>query len=446
MSTTHNRPEPSLDAQYVLGKLGANIGVIVAVPILLCAIGLIYTYLAPPIYRSDTTLYFPRSPSTILGSVGVTSSESAGGLSGLGAGPTPMKIFRRFLESESCLEFVSKKSGLTPKEITAGRKFDEDPGASMLTISVSLPEADKAKALLDDHLQALALINQRISNNYLADDTSAIETELATQRTKLQDAERNLVGFQAKANSAPSTSTSEWQARLLQAKVDLASTRSSIAAASAVYRKSLNSQGLAPSDIPPVQALRPKLVEAEYQLDVLTKSLGPDAPEVRHLTTEIDNLKKELQSEVAAYVSSINRGLVDPTASTSSDLAKMNGMVERQVSLETEIEALSQLAKVAPAEQGELAHLALQVGIQSDLVKQATQQLEAAKLQSLRDPNKWSLLDSPWIEPKPINKKYVEVSVVSILAGLLVALVWSFNFGRQPGLRGVASGRFATTP
>lgn len=336
------------------------------------------------------------------------------------------------MESETCLEFVSQKSGIKPKGIIDNRKFEEDSGANMLTITITLPDGDKAKGLLQDHLKALALINERISSDYLADDTSSIQKELAAQKGKLDEAEKSLVAFQRKANSAPTNAPSAWQARLLQAKIELASTRSSIKAASAVYRKSLNAQGLSPSDIPPVQKLRPKLVDAEYQLNVLLKSLGPDAPEVRHLTTEIDNLKRELQSEVAAYVSSINKGLVDPTRSGSPDQMKMNGMLDRQVALEAEVEALTQLAKVAPTEQGTLAHLALEVTIQSELVKQATLQLEAAKLQSLRDPNKWSLLDPPWVDPNPTNKRFLPAAAIAILAGLLVSLLWAFNFGRKP--------------
>jgi len=421
-----------MDAGYVVRKARANWGLLVGLPVLCCAGALIYTFLAPPVYRAVTTLYFPRSSSSVLGSVGIASADSGSGLSGLGTGPTPIKIFHRFLESESCLSFVAQKSGEKSKKISDSRKFDEDAGASVLTISMDSPQAQVAKNLLDLHLQALAQINERISSSYLGDDKSAIQHELTTQQENLNRAERDLVDFQRKANSAPSNAPSEWQARLLQARVDLASTRSSIKAASAVYQRALHSQGLSPSDIPPVEKLRPRLVDAEYQLNVLTKSLGPEAPEVRHLQTEIANLKDELQSEVSAYVTSISRGLVDPTGSSASGQSKVNGMLEHEVSLEAEVEALSQLAKVAPAEHGMLAHLALQVSISSDLVKQATLQLEAAKLQSLRDPNKWSLLDPPWIEPRPVNKRYLQVSSVAILAGLLIACIWVFNFGRNP--------------
>jgi uncharacterized protein involved in exopolysaccharide biosynthesis len=152
------------------------------------------------------------------------------------------------------------------------------------------------------------------------------------------------------------------------------------------------------------------------------------------LTTDIKNLKDELKSEVSAYVSSVDKGLIDPTAApgSSSQGAAVSGMLERQVSLESEIDALSQLAKVAPSEQGTLAHLTLQVSIQSDLVRQATLQLEAARLQSLRDPNKWSLLDPPWVDPKPVNKKYFQISLFAIVGGLLLSCIWAINFGRKP--------------
>lgn len=433
MSGVSTQPEPPLNAQYVLGKLRANLALLFVVPVLLVVAVLLYTYLAQPVYKAEATLYFPRAQSSVLGSVGVA-SDSAGGISSLGGGPTPIKIFRRFLESETCLEFVAGKSGMSRKTIVDSRRFDEDPGASMLTLSVTLPDGQTAKTLLDEHLKALATLNERISGSYLADDTAAIDRELTTQKAKLDQAEKDLVEFQKGADSAPSSGSSQWQARLLQARVELASTRSSLQAASSVYRKSLGLNGLSPSDIPPVQKLRPRLIDAEYQLNILLSSLGPDAPEVRHLQSEIETLKSELQAEVAAYVSSINNGLIDPTSASSADNSKANGMLERQVALESEIDALQRLAKVAPSEQGMLAHLALQVSIESDLVKQATLQLEATKLQALRDPNKWSLLDPTWVDPKPVNKKYMQVSAAAFLAGLLLSSVWAFNFGRKPDL------------
>ena len=436
-------PEPTLDLHYVLAKLRANWRAIFLVTVLAVGIGLLYTFLVPAKFKAEATLYFPSRPSTVLGAVGVTSSDSSGGLSGLGSGPTPIKIFHRFLESETCTAYVADKSGMKRKKIEDSRKFEEDPGASMLTVSVVLPDGDAARQLLQDHLDALSSINERISSSYLQDDTTAIQTELSTQQEKLDKSESDLVNFQKHANSAPSTSPSQWQTRLIQAKVDLASTNSSIQAASSVYRKALGTQGLSPSDIPPVQKLRPRLVDAEYQLNALTNTLGPDAPEVRHLEADIANLKKELRSEVSAYVASVNKGLIDPTASAAgaNNGADISGMLEHQVSLQSEIEALTQLAKVAPAEQGALSHLALQVSIQSELVKQATLQLETARLQALRDPNKWSLLDPPWVDPNPVNKHYLLIGAMTLLGGLLLGCIWAINFGRRPWDTGSIDGR-----
>jgi len=436
--------EPTLDLHYVLAKLRANWRTIVGVVIISVSVALLVTFLLPAKYKAEATLYFPSRTSNVLSSGGVTTSDSQGGLSGLSSGPTPIKIFHRFLESETCLAFVADKSGLKRKKIEGSRAFTEDPGASMLTVSIVLPDADGAQRLLQNHLDALSQINERISDSYLQDDTDAIQRELSTQQAKLAKAESDLVDFQKRANTAPSTTPSQWQARLLQAKVDLASTQSSIAAASQVYRKALGTQGLSPSDIPPVQKLRPKLVDEQYQLDALLTTLGPDAPEVRHLTSDIDTLKTELKSEVAAYVGSVNKGLIDPTSTTAagaSNGADVSGLLEHQVALQSEVEALTKLSKVAPTEEGTLSHLALEVSIQSDLVKQATVQLETARLQSLRDPNKWSLLDPPWVDPNPVNKNYLQFGIFAMLAGLFLSCVWAINFGKRPWEAGKYGGR-----
>ncbi len=432
--TNSPQADLKLDPQYVTAKLRRNLPAVLGFTFLCLVAGLLYAFFDPPKYRVETTLYFPSRPSNVLGGVGVASLEGNGALGGLGGGPSSLKIFRRFLESETCLAFVSEQTNVPRKKIEASRSFVEDAEANMLTLAVALPDQQLARRIIEEHLKALDSINRKISTDYMQDDTFAIQSELKTQRAKLDRAEADLVEFQKHANSAPSSSPSQWESRLLQARVELGSVKSSVKAASSLYHKSLGSQGLSPSDIPPVQKLRPKLVDAQYQLNVLNSSLGPDSPEVRHLTTDIKNLKDELKSEVSAYVSSVDKGLIDPTAApgSSSQGAAVSGMLERQVSLESEIDALSQLAKVAPSEQGTLAHLTLQVSIQSDLVRQATLQLEAARLQSLRDPNKWSLLDPPWVDPKPVNKKYFQISLFAIVGGLLLSCIWAINFGRKP--------------
>jgi uncharacterized protein involved in exopolysaccharide biosynthesis len=431
LSNTTSLPDSSYDLATIKTKLASNARLIVFVVIAFLIAGLGYTLLTPAKYEARTTLYFPSRTPSLQSMAGGTAAESLG----LGSsGPTPLKTFHGFLESETCLDYVSQQSGIDRKKIEDSRSFIEDAGANMLTLSVVMTDGDMARKILEYHLQALAQINRKISSTFTIDDTASLKGELENEQSKLKEIERDMVAFEKRANTAPTLTASDWGQRLLRAQVDLQSTKSALAESSNVYRKSLGSQGLSPSDIAPVRTLRPKLVEAVYQLSILTSSYGPDAPAVKQLESQIAALKSQIKNEVSAYVSSIQNGMIDPTNANlgSAGSSDLSGLLQKQVSLEAQVESLSRLAKIAPTEQGTLGDLTLKLTIQGELVKQSTLQYEAAKLQSLRDPNRWSLLDAPRTFPKPINKRYLPTALFSLLAGLFVSVVWVVNFAPSP--------------
>jgi len=202
--------------------------------------------------------------------------------------------------------------------------------------------------------------------------------------------------------------------------------------ASERFRAAAGQGGAAPIDIPPVRRLRPQLVDAEYQLRLLRQSLGEDAPEVDHLKKQIEIIQQELKMELSKYLSSVKQRLLDPTEGGGGGGGDMSGLLLHQVALEAEIKSLTTLATLAPGEASTLAKLDFDVSLQSELVQEATLQLQNAKLLALRDPNKWSLLDPPRIMEKPVNKRYGMVTAACTMAGLFVGILWAMNFGRRP--------------
>ena len=437
---TEPSPDPTFDLERIVARLKKNFGILLMCLLVSVAIGLGYTFLSEAKYEARTTLFFPPRPPSVLGQSGVTDASAGASLLGA-AGPTPLKIFRGFLESQTALDYVAARSSLPRQKIVDIRSFSEDSAASMLTVSIILADQAEAKTLLTNHLAALTRINATISEKYVRDESQTLVVELSRQTRVLAEADRRLIEFEKSSGSAPSLgvgpSTSpatinKWQEQLLRAQTEYASISAAIDKASERFRAAVAQGGEAPIDIPPVKKLRPLLVDAESELRLKRKTLGDDAPEIRHLKLRIAELQGDLKRELNRYLSSVQKGLLDPTDGGGGGSADVTGMLLRQVSLEAEIKSLTPLATVAPDEAGTLTKLARIVAIQTEIVRTATLQLETAKLLALRDPNKWSLLDPPRIMEKPVNKRYGTVTAVCAAIGLFIGILWAMNFGRRP--------------
>ena len=67
------------------------------------------------------------------------------------------------------------------------------------------------------------------------------------------------------------------------------------------------------------------------------------------------------------------------------------------------------------------------VNLQSGIVQQLTNQYLTAPLQSQRDPNRWVILDEPWVNEKPINKSFGRGALVGLVLGFLVGTAWAVS-------------------
>ena len=105
-----------------------------------------------------------------------------------------------------------------------------------------------------------------------------------------------------------------------------------------------------------------------------------------------------------------------PVSGATVPVSKL--LVER-MSISAQINALSRVARFAPSESVNLNHRYRKMALQGVVIQTLTQQLLEVTLQAQRDPNKWVVLDEPWIEEKPSNKDFLRMG----LAGLLIGTV-----------------------
>ncbi len=437
---TNKSATDEIDIEQSLIKLRKRLHIMVLAIAIGAGIGLGYTKIVTPRWQARATIYFPTKAPTLLGigGLGDNAAMDGGAAAILGGVATPIKIFRGFLESERTLDEVTAGTGLSRKDVEDMRRFDEETGASTLTVFAEDRKADLAKQVVALHVKSLTAINAELSIGSAQDDVRVLNAKLRGERVKLTAADDRLTAFKKRAVTAPTATTatapgglgltasgSSWAQQLKQAQVKLDGVNAVLNKQRATAERANKESPYVPSDLPPAAKYRPQLVEAEYDLALKEKTLGPDDPTVIDAKNRINLLRAKLKSEMSAYLKAVRMGVVEPGSSRTmlpTDTGTETANMTLKVGLEAQIEALRQLADKSPVESDTLTRLTLEVTIQTAIVEQLSEQATIAKIQADRDPNRWTLLDPPRIDEKPVNKKFSRNGALGAIVGLIAGL------------------------
>ncbi len=433
MTSTAPPPE-SVDLNELGRRIRGRLGVFLGLIGLGVGVAVLYTLLWPPKYEAKATLYFPSRPPSML-SLPAGGGE-AGALAALtGGGTTTLDIYRGFLESESALDELASGVNMEREEAIKHRKFESDFRNNTLTIFGTSSDKDQAMKIVRLHLNALEKINARTQQSFQSEDVKVLENEVKKERATISQLESKLVSLQRNAKSAPSIISQpdagtmampgNWAQQLKALQIKEIDVQSKLAMVRGRFAKMSATAADLPVSLPPIAALRPKLVAAETELKAKSAALGPDAPEIKRLKESITAIRKQMSLEASKYLRALQSG----TAETGKDPG-IEGYVElllEQTSISAQRDALKKIVDLAPEEAAELNATLREIAMRGQLLAKATIQYQAAKLQMTRDPIKWTILDQPRLEDKPVNKKLGMNLSMGIAAGLVLGALVSIR-------------------
>lgn len=403
------------------------------------ALGVVYTMFTKPVWEASATIVFPSRTPSILGGGGMTDQSSLA--SALTGGPTPLKIYKGLLESERVLKMVSEETGMKRKDLFRARKIVDQSMESSLTVTARSHSVTEAVKIVQAHLQALDKVNTEVNEPLYEDDARVLGKKLGEQRIKVERIETQLLSFQQHAVTAPMVSATgsgkdstviagpaRWQELQKQLEIGIQKVNGNIQS----VRKQITASGRSgdiPSNLPPVKKWRDRLVELEYELKLKELTFAPESPEVFQLQETVKETRAKMEKEIAAYSSAITSGAIDPTAGESS----LAGLVTERFGLEAQLSAVKRLAALAPGESITLSQLTRELATQSAILQQVQAQYELAKIQEMRNPNRWQVLDEPEIGEDPVNKSYSKTGVIFGLLGLAIGTIAAMiSDGRRP--------------
>ncbi|MGC8785105.1 MAG: GumC family protein [Armatimonadota bacterium] len=407
----------------------------VAVITILCGlIGVLATWLPAPVYEASSTLLFPAGGVSSL--AGLAQSF---GISVPSGGTAPLKMYRAVLESDRIRALISQKTNTPPKKLRQITSIKDDIQASLITVSVRHKDPRMAQRIAKLYVSTLATLNRELNLPLARNQVEFLEKELALRVKQLREAENRLLQFQKqmvqesgapsagggatagissvsplRALGSPATGLdSTYLQQLNSARLQLQQVNEQIATARASAQKLAKSAANLPADLPPAAQWRQKLTDLEYELRVAELTYGPDAPNVVRLKKQIELTRQQLRKEIDNYLQAVNMNL-DP------NLAPLE---LQRVGLEAQINALQQLAARAPEDTLKLQRLAREVATLNDIVQQLRVNLEQARMEMSRDPNRWEVLEDGTLKEEPVNKRWKLNIALALTGGLMLGVL-----------------------
>lgn len=407
----------------------------VAVVTVICVlIGLLATWLPAPVYEASSTLLFPAGGASSL--AGLAQSL---GISIPSGGAAPIKMYRAVLESDRIRGLVAGQAHVSPKLLLQATVVKDDPQASLITVSVRHRDPRVAQRIAKLYVSTLATLNRELNLPLVRNQVEFLEKELALRTKQLREAENRLLQFHqqmVQEGGAPSPSggtsvgifpasplralggsmsglDSSYLQQLNAAHLQLKQVQQQIVAARQAAQQAAKSATNLPADLPLAAPWRQKLTELEYELRVAELTYGPDAPNVVRLKKQIELTRQQLRKEIDNYLQAVNMNL-DP------NLAPLE---LQRVGLEAQIAALQRLAVRAPEDTLKLQRLTREVTTLNDIVQQLRLNLEQARMEMSRDPNRWEVLEEGTLKEEPVNKRWKLNIALGLAGGLMLGVL-----------------------
>ena len=131
----------------------------------------------------------------------------------------------------------------------------------------------------------------------------------------------------------------------------------------------------------------------------------------RQIVIANEQLNKEL--------SSVLKGLDERVDPSVSDLYTRKQVLEAQIAM------LSSQQKIVSEETKTFANLLREVTVLTTVTSTVREQYEKSRTEAEVDKIKWSVLDAPFTEEKPVNKSYVKNGAIGLFISVLLFPLFS---------------------
>jgi len=369
----------------------------------LTLLALAIAFLNPAVYRCSAVIVTP-SASTV--SVGQALAGTA----------SPLSILHGIGDSAATYMEVSKAAKMPTQDVRDALDFEEEGVFSQLAVVATHRSKAKAELMVKTALDHMRETSSGLSFTMAEQQMTQLESALAKKEQEVLAAQSQFSEFQKSLKTAPDPAnplaTTQYLARLQQIESQLGLVRKKLEVARKLAAKPEIKNPDLPSGIPDRDRFRNQIVQLEYQLQVAKIKGGPKNPAVIALERELQLAKQNFQEQVRNYLKSID-------SDTDETIANLTG---EELGLQWQYEYNKALREAAPEEALEYSRQQDKVNALEAARDGIRKQLEDAKLSSQVYKFVWTVLQQPFVETTPVNKKYGLIALLGFFASLVIVV------------------------
>lgn len=400
MSDTTQPPATLGDSYAVLSR---KKGWILIGALVLAGLAYAYTATSVPKWKARMTLLFPLSDgtSTLLRLTGTNPAA-------------PMLMAAGVINSQPALERIASETGLSEEYITDILSTSTEPDTNKLIIAATHRDKAKALAVVKSAYGALEGISRDLGFSVATRQAKELEKALNAKKRQMEESAERLRLFQETAKTVADPSTpfgaASYLAKAKELEMELQGVRREIAIARDRATRVAKSPNTISAAQPKIAEWRKTLRDLEYTLSLLQIKYGDAAPAVKEHKQKIEVTRKQLQNEISAYLMTVYQN-------TDDTLAELTA---KELLLSFQLDLAKDFARVAPREAMSLQKLRTEFEVNEAAFKEITAKYEAARVEAEVEKVRWGVLEQPFIEPQPTNKKFVRNTGLGFFGGAVI--------------------------
>ncbi len=408
----HEQPG-ELDLGRVVRRLRRRWPVVVGLALGGAVIAGVITMVLPPVYAAKATLIFPAG----------SSGGGALGLQGLGlqnvVGQQNMELVEGIISSRAVEDEIVNATSLKREDVRENLQILQIPGRRQVVISYTSPSKETGKSVVEEVLSHLSRVEQSIGVNTSEKRLNGYRDAYDEKAATVLELEEKILRFQKTAKTVPTSEDEFTGMTYLKARSDLqtelATVNKSIdAKVSAAKRLGQGAASGLPTGLERESKWRDALLEASVAVDEARAKYQTGTPQLKAAEEKLESTRKNLIGEIGKYVTSVQDG---------AD-AEMSSLFAQKLVVGWQLSRAEELARIAPLEAAEYRRLIDKLRVEAKSRDEMKVQTDTETLRNKVEAKIWQVLDDPYIDDEPVNKKFgMNIALGLIVGGLLGAIV-----------------------
>lgn len=375
----------------------------------LCVAAAVYTFLVPSIYEARTALLLPMSDA----------SDKSIPFLPVG-GPDPLAVLKGVLESRTATDAMSIRVGIDRKKVERMLKINPDTAINQLIVTAHDQDRDLALRLTQAAVKTLDELNKKMGFSLASRQADILHQEVVRRRADLKAAEDALPALQRRLKTAPDPTAPDvgqsYVRRVQTLTYQLDDVRKQIDTAHGLAREKARPAIELPTGLPEIQALRDKLNGAEYDLRVGEAKFAKGSPQLDELRIRFEKAQGLVRQEVLKRAQAIQSNV---------DVNMVN-LQAKEILLAWELDYARTQASRAPNEAIDLQRAIRDIKEKDTVLQRVVDQFEKSQIEADVARVRWSVLETPFLQEKPVNKSYAvnvgAAAVIGLIIGMMLAI------------------------